>query len=201
MISTSSYSNYNGKYNAYSIDGKSPIYKTYDNLLYPEMMKELYDAKQYGLNDEDSKKKLIETYYDKVLSKLDPSIILRELNDSFLLSMEGNEELSNRHIFAAWMELLLGTQIEELKVDGYTIEKLKRPEYIKEYLSDIMKKDLLNGFNSISASYYYKKGLMLEEKAKEIDDLNKKLDFKKEAISLEETALKIENEYNLGLKR
>ena len=36
MVSTSSYKNYNGKYLAYSIDGKSPTFEVYDKLLYPD---------------------------------------------------------------------------------------------------------------------------------------------------------------------
>lgn len=202
MISTSSYNNYvNGKYKAYSIDGMTPDYPVYEKLLYPDMTKEIYDNNVGNLSDEDNKRRLIEEYYKKVLVKLDPAEVFRELGDCFLLSREESDDISNRHIVACWFEILLNDKVEEYRVNEFTTEVLERPAYIKEYLESIMRKDILEGFNSLSASYFYKKGLMLEEKARGLDDKMMALDYKKQAISLEETALNLEQNYNNSLSR
>lgn len=58
-----------------------------------------------------------------------------------MLCYETNTEFCHRHIVAAWFELLLGVEIPEAKAKDYEIEyNIERPEYIKEYLEEVIKR-------------------------------------------------------------
>lgn len=173
--------------------GQSAVYKgdAFPILAPPlSMWKTWYDNKNH-LSKEENDKSYIEKYYQQVLSKLDPEEIYRELNNSILLCYENNDELCHRHVVAAWFELLYGVRIPEIKtnLDGI-IEEIDRPEYIKEYLEDIIKQTKnMRGFESLEALYIY-------ERAEKFDVLAQKSRNGKERDYYIEAANKLRSDAN-----
>ena len=96
--------------------------------------------------EEDNNKLYIWTYYDKVLSKLDPEVIYKHFcdDDSIVgfLCYEKADEFCHRHVASAWMELLTENMVPELEQresGELIIVNRKRPGWIKEYLNEIMR--------------------------------------------------------------
>lgn len=180
MISTSSYKNWQSdKYKTYSISGdrgkKAGYHGSCLPILAPKFSfwKEWQKNKELGIiSEEENNKYYVEFYYKQVLSKLDPEKIYRKIDNSILLCYEDNSEFCHRHIVAAWLELLLNIKVPEKKANDYNIEIVERPNYIKEYLEDIMKKNCdMHGFNSLRAAYLFEKGEQLEQEAIKFKDI------------------------------
>ncbi len=175
---TSSYKNFRSdKYTTYSISGdkgKSANYKgEYIRELAPKLSFFKVWHKNIGvISEEENNKYYIEQYYKQVLSKLDPYDIYKYYGDSVFLCYEDNMEFCHRHIVAAWLELLLDIKVREVKANDYDLEEVEKPDYIKKYLEEIMKKNLnMRGFNSLRALYLFKKGDQLEEESKRLRDI------------------------------
>lgn len=181
MISTSSYKNYNYKYNAVSISGNRGKDAGYSGNCYPALAPKLSFWKIWHdnigkISEEENNKYYIEEYYKQVLSKMDPEEVYNELIDSVLLCYENNMEFCHRHIVAAWFELYLGIIVPEIKTNGNKISRVERPKYIKEYLYNIIKENRkMYGFKSLRAVYLFEKSEALEEKA----ELIKEKDYSK----------------------
>ncbi len=93
-------------------------------------------------------------------SKLDYSTLL------------GYEESIDRHIVAAWFEILLDKVVPEKKAHDYDIEIMDRPAYVKEYLEEAMRKNRnMRGFHSLRALYLFEKGEQLEQEARKLKDI------------------------------
>lgn len=111
-------------------------------------------------------------YYEQVLSELDPEDIYKKLDNSVLLCYEENTEFCHRHIVAAWLEILLDIKVPEKKAHDYDVETIERPDYIREYLEDVMRKHCnMRGFNSLRALYLFEKGEQLEHETKKLKDI------------------------------
>lgn len=180
MISTSSYKNWQSdKYTTYSISGDCGKQVGYKGFCFPALApkssfwKEWYRNKNIGIiSEEENNRYYVQQYYEQVLSELDPEKIYRELDNSILLSCEENTEFSHRHIVAAWLELLLDIKVPEKKAHDYNIETIERPDYIREYLEDVMRKNRnMRGFNSLRALYLFEKGEQLEREARKLKDI------------------------------
>ena len=176
MISTSSYKDYNSKYNAVSISGNRGKDAGYSGNCYPALAPKLSFWKIWHdnigkISAEENNKYYIEEYYKQVLSKMDPEEVYTELIDSVLLCYENNMEFCHRHIVAAWFELFLDIIVPEIKTNGNKISRVERPEYIKEYLYNIIKENnKMYGFKSLRAVYLFEKSEVLEEKAELIKE-------------------------------
>lgn len=95
---------------------------------------------------------------------MDPEEIYRKLDNSILFCYEENTEFCHRHIVAAWLEILLGIKVSEQKIHNYDIEVVDRPQYIKEYLEDAMRKNRnMRQFQCLRALYLFKKEEQLEQ--------------------------------------
>ena len=109
----------------------------------------------------------IKEFYNQVLKQLDPETVLLELpNKSILLCYENNEIFCHRHLVAFWLELFLGIKTYEVKIDEPKKELiiLKRPEYLKNELENIIKEDYhMAGYNSIRAAYLFHQASELEK--------------------------------------
>lgn len=58
------------------------------------------------------------------------------------------------------------------KAHDYDIEIIERPNYIKEYLENTMRKNRnMRGFNSLRALYLFEKGEQLEQEARKLKDI------------------------------
>ena len=178
MISTSSYKNWQSdKYTTYSISGDCGKDAGYKGKYFRELAPKLSFWKVWHKNigilpEEENNRYYVEEYYKQVLSKLDPEKIYNKLDNSILLCYEENTEFCHRHIVAAWLELLLNINVLEKKAIDYNVEVVKKPDYIKEYLEDVMKKNLnMRGFNSLRALYLFEKGEELEKKAEKFKDV------------------------------
>lgn len=181
MIYTCSYENFNSfSYKSISIDidkgqkaKKDSLYlvSTNKNLIPSKQLKETWQKNKTILTEEENTKYFIEEYYKNTLSILNPEKVYKELDYSFLLSREKSNELSARHIVAAWLELLLNIDITEVKVEALHISKLEKPKYIKNILETIIKENTnMRGFNSLRALYLYLEGEKLEEEANRLED-------------------------------
>lgn len=204
MIYTSSHKNCNTNVlKTYAISGNKGKDVNYQGDTYPKLAPKLSFWKIWHDNigkvsEEENNKYYIEHYYNEVLSKLDPEEIYKELNNSILLCYEDNEEFCHRHIVAAWLELLLGIEVPEVKIDGLCIEGIVRPEYIKEYLEEYMKKNLsMHRFNSLQAAYIFRRSEELIEKANKLElETGKCYDIlRQEACLMRCDADQIEQEY------
>ena len=205
MICTSSYKDWKlDRYRTYSISldrGKDANYK---GKCYPDLAPKLSFWKTWHSDigkvpDEINNKYYVKEYWDKVLSKLDPEKVYDDLDYSILLCYEDNTVFCHRHIVAAWFELLLDLKVPEVKLNGYLTEEVSRPEYIKEYLEDVMKSSLnMKGFNSLRALYLFNKGELLEQKADELEKTTDKChdNLRQAASYLRSEADMAEDEYN-----
>ena len=147
MIKTSNYNNCNtNKYKVYSISrdkGKDANYIG-DCFLSLAPKKDFFKTWRHnrGLIDEKTNNEYyIREFYEQVLKHLNPEETYQKLDNSILLCYEKHNEFCHRHIIAAWFELTLGFEVLEVKIDNLKEEVLDRPEYIKEYLNEIMRSD------------------------------------------------------------
>ena len=182
MICTSSHNNWQSdKFKTYAISGNRGKDVNYHGYGYPKLAPKLSFWKIWHdnigkISEEENNKYYVEEYWNQVLSKLDPEQVYKELDNSILLCYETNTEFCHRHIVAAWFELLLGVEIPEAKAKDYEIEyNIERPEYIKEYLEEVIKKGRnMRGFKSLRALYLFEKGEKLEILADELEFKTKK---------------------------
>lgn len=147
MIKTSNYNNCNtDKYKVYSISrdkGKDANYSG-DCFLSLAPKKEFFKTWRHNrglINEKTNNEYYMREFYEQVLKPLNPEEIYQKLDNSILLCYEEHNEFCHRHIVAAWFELTLGVEVLEVKVDNFKEEVLDRPEYIKEYLNEIMISD------------------------------------------------------------
>ena len=145
MVITSSHNNWKSeKYKQISISGNRGKDAGYEGLCYPLFAPKIGFWKEWHNNigkidEEENNKFYIRKYYEQVLCELDPSETLKDVDNSVLLCYEPNNEFCHRHIVSAWLELTTGVETIEAKCDEFDkLEVLDRPEYIKEYLSEVM---------------------------------------------------------------
>lgn len=145
MVITSSHNNWKSeKYKQISISGNRGKDAGYEGICYPLLAPKIGFWKEWHNNigkveEMENNKFYIRKFYDQVLFGLDPDEVLRDIDNSVLLCYEPNDEFCHRHIVSAWLELTTGVETIEAKCDEFDkLEVLDRPEYIKEYLSEVM---------------------------------------------------------------
>lgn len=205
MICTSSHNNFRtDKYPCYAISGNRGKDANYQGNCYPKLAPKLSFWKKWHENmgeisEEENNRYYVQEYWNQVLSQLDPEEIYRELDYSILLCYEPNTDFCHRHIVAAWFEILLGVTVPEIKFNEHKIEEITRPNYIKKYLEDAMRRNRnMRGFKSLRALYLFEKGEKLEEKANELEKKTGKNydDYRQLACFLRCEADMEEDEYN-----
>lgn len=210
MICTSSYDNWKTDiYMAYSISGdrgKDANYngKCYLDLAPKQAFWRTWKDQIGKISEEENNRYYVEEYWKQVLSKLDPEKVYKELNCSTLLCYEDNTKFCHRHIVAAWLEILLGVKVPEMKIKDFKIEEVERPEYIKEYLEDAMRLNRkMRGFTSLRALYLFEKGEKFEQKANELEEKTGKCydDYRQKACFLRCDADMVEEEYRKKSKQ
>ncbi len=148
------------------------------------------------ISEEANNKFYINEYWKKVLSKLDPDQVYREVDNSILLCYQA----CHRHVVAAWFELTLGVDIPEGKLtDDGSIEFVERPKYIKKNLEETIRRYTdMHGFNSLQAFYLYEKSKKIEILAEKLEnDTGECYDeYRKLAESIRLKSNMIEAEYN-----
>ncbi len=173
MICTSNYKNMNiNGFKNVSISGDHGLSVNY----YGERFSKLAPKKDFWnvwhdnigkIPVEQNNKFYIEHYYKEVLASLDAGEIYQKLDDSLLLCYEDHDAFCHRHIASAWFELVLDIKVNELKKEDDHYVIIKRLNYIKEYLNEVMTNNLdMNGFSSIHALYMYRKGGKMIEDGK-----------------------------------
>lgn len=165
MIYTSNYENFKGSnYRTNSISWGKGVEYDYDGKSYMELapLKSFWRTWKDNIgkiSEEENNKYYIEQYYDLILSKLDVEKVYNDLDNSVLLCYEDNNLFCHRHIVAAWFELLLDVKVPEVKIVEGKIVEIEKPEYIKEYLEEIIKrKTNMKGFNYLRALYLFEEG-------------------------------------------
>ena len=172
MISTSSYNNWKSdKYRTYSISGNRGVDAGYQGRCYPELAPKKdfwrrWEENRGKVSDEKNNKYYIQEYYNQVLSKLDPEIVYRDLEDSVLLCYEDNMDFCHRHLLAFWFELFLEVRTSEVYENPIreTLTLLPRPEYLKDVMEDVIKENYdMHNFNNIHDAYEYNKAAIKEQ--------------------------------------
>lgn len=207
MIYTSNYNEQKRTiYKTYSISGdrgREANYKgeCYSKLAPKKSFWQVWHDNIGKISEEENNKYYIEEYWREVLSKLDPEEVYDELNGSTLLCYENNNEFCHRHIVAAWFELLLNKKVPEI---NYLREEVERPEYIKEYLEEIIKKNInMRGFTSLRARYLFHKSELLEDKAYKLEEENPGYcydGYRQSACFMRCSADEAEDEYKKSIK-
>ena len=190
MIYTSSHNNdfqSNNNYRTVAISGNRGRDAGYIGECYPALAPkhEFWDKWHNNIGkicEYENNKYYIEEYYKQVLSKLDIEKVYEDLDNSVLLCYEDNMEFCHRHIVSAWFELVLGRSVPEIASYEDNIMIVERPEYIKDYLKEIIIENTdMKGFRNLNARYLYEKGMKLQEQA----------DFhKKQALLIENSYVK-----------
>ena len=140
MIYTSSYKNIDIiNNNVCSISGDRGKSVDYKGKCYPKLAPKLSFWKEWHSNigvidEKENNYFYIKEYYEQVLSNLDPELVYNDLDGNILLCYEDNMEFCHRHIVAAWLEIMLGIDVFEVKENDI----VTRPQYIKEYLKKVM---------------------------------------------------------------
>jgi hypothetical protein len=81
----------------------------------------------------------VKSYYEQVLSKIDPDFLLGLLDDqSTLLCYEDNLDFCHRHLVAFWLELTTNIKTYEISSIGNYITILPRPNYLKDILIKVI---------------------------------------------------------------
>lgn len=204
MICTSNHNDWKSDmYRTYSISGNRGKDANYKGECYPALAPKLSFWKVWHNNigkisEEENNKYYVQEYWNQVLSKLDPEKVYRELDYSVLLCYEPNTVFCHRHIVAAWLEILLGVKVPEVRLEDYRIIEANRPEYIKEILEEIMKANInMRGFTSLRALYLFEKGEELEAKADRLEEETGKCydGYRQSACYLRCEADMVEEEY------
>ena len=142
----------------------------------------------------------IKEFYNQVLEPLDPEKVVSDLGAYALLCYEDSEEFCHRHIVAAWLDILLGYKVEEIKHGEKGIEFVSRPPYIKETLEKVMREKDMHGFHSLRARYLFEKGDKADAKASKLEEKNEVSDdacaLRQYAAYMRSEADRVEDEYN-----
>ena len=202
---TSSYKNFNTNlYITYSISGDRGKGVNYKGRVYPKLApkKEFWKVWHDNIgkiSEEENNRYYIEEFYKQVLSNLDPKEVYDELEYGILLCYEEPEEFCHRHIVAEWFNLFLGIEIREVYCKNKSIKFVDRPQYIREYLEEVIKKNKnMHGFNSIRAAYLFEQSEKLEQQADERENNTGKCcdGLRQAACYLRCDADEVEAEYN-----
>lgn len=204
MIKTSSYENFKSNlFKTVSISGDRGKNASYNGTCYPKLAPKLPFWKKWHENigvisEEDNNKYYIEEYYKQVLLHLNPENVYKELDHSILLCYEDNDKFCHRHIVAAWFELFLDEEVNEVITDEYKIINVDRPEYIKKVLENVIKENKnMRGFTSLRALYLFEKSEYLENQANKLEEETGKSydDYRQAACYLRCDADEVEAEY------
>ena len=147
MIYTSSYKNCkNSSYQTYSISkdrGQDANYNgpCFLTLAPKESFFRVWRNNQGVIDELENNYYYMDEFYNQILKELNPEEIYQILDNSILLCYEDSNQFCHRHIVAAWLELSLGVQIDEVAMNKGKMEIQQKPGYIKEYLEKIMLKE------------------------------------------------------------
>ena len=95
------------------------------------------------ISDEENTRYYIQEYYKQVLSKVNIEDLLKDEENPILLCFEKEQQFCHRHILAEYIEMTYGIKVRDIKIDeNLNIEENPRPEYIRNMLKAIIKKDI-----------------------------------------------------------
>lgn len=109
-ISTSNFSKHGKDYRAVSISGWPPDW--YKGAQYKRLAPKWDFFQVYKQNNDEEA--YTKSYYEKVLSKLDPEKVLKELDGCILLCYENENQFCHRFLVADWIEHYTGVYVPEL---------------------------------------------------------------------------------------
>lgn len=170
MIYTSSYNDCKtNTWHTYSISkdkGKDANYKgdCYLKLAPLESFFRVWRNNPNNLSEKENNKYYIREFYHNILKNLEPQEIYHELDNSILLCYEDNNKFCHRHIVAAWLELFLNIEIKEIKIINNKLSIVDKPDYIKDYLTKVIKESINIDDNASTKIIYRSK---IKEKKKE----------------------------------
>ncbi len=86
-------------------------------------------------------REFIERYYNAVLKNKNAEKLYNKFDESLILCYEDYYKFSYRHVVADWFELMLNEKVPEIEMIDGKAYQLRRPAYIKEMLTDVIKED------------------------------------------------------------
>lgn len=113
----------------------------------------------------------MDNYYCQVLAQLDPQFIYDKYDNHILLCYEQEGLFCHRYLVSAWLELMLGKKVHEIrKNDGGKIVISSRENiYLPLFEKVIRKYYNMGSFNSLRAAYLFNKISSLERTVKNDD--------------------------------
>ena len=94
------------------------------------------------ISEDENNRYYIEQYYKQILSKINIEELLKDEQNPILLCYEKGQEFCHRHIVAEYIEIKYGIKVRDIKIDeNLNITENERPEYIKTFLLEVMKKE------------------------------------------------------------
>ena len=134
MIYTASYSDCKTKeYPLVSID---PRLISLSNLgFYSALMPRLEELNKWRKKSDNE---VLKEFYFNFLRELDLEKTRKDLENCIIIGKEQFYESSIRHVLASYLELQFNIEVPEVQVKNDKIEKLYRPDYIKEDLKKLI---------------------------------------------------------------
>lgn len=195
MIYTSNYKlldNRGYREKAISISGDRGKSAGYCGQCYPLLAPKLSFWKIWKSNigkvpEEENNKYYIREFYDNVLKDLDADELYNALDEKILLCYEDENSFCHRQVVASYLELFIGENVPEVKVENNNLIEVTNRNWIKEYLEEYIKSQIdMKGFESIRALRYYNKGEKLESLAKNNNDVELSKMLKSIAFDIDE---------------
>lgn len=182
LIATSNYANSGNDYRRVSISGDKGKNANFEGESFPILAPkksfwEVWHNNIGKISAEENLKFYVEEYYKQILAKLKKDDIKKLVfspSSRIFLCYEEPEQFCHRHVFVAYIKLLYGIEIPEVKLiqvkeGNYDYEKFVQVERypldeITKILERVIKENTnMKGFNSLMA-------LRLFEESKELDD-------------------------------
>ena len=153
MIYTGNYENCSKSSKFVSISNDSDKKLNYKGRYYSPLVPKLELLKKWKANigkikEEENMRYYIENYYKEVLEELDIPELFYELGSKFIIGgHENSDEFSQRYIVAAYLELMLGIEINEIKIDNNKIITLPKNQMYKK-ISNILCETIIKDIDS-----------------------------------------------------
>lgn len=148
MIYIGDYQNCSSSNKFVSILGDCQKSDNYNSNSYPALAPKVETWKEWQNNidkkkEEENMRFYIERYYEEVLLNLDISSLFVNLGQNFILGCSDMKKYFHPYIVSAYLELVLGIEVPEVKVENGKIKKLAKSR-IAQKVNKILCETIIN---------------------------------------------------------